>query len=163
VLAGCAYLAFAVFEVHLFRVNRRTFRIPDRILLRAAAVALTLLVPAALLAGEPIRIAQLVVGALTAFVTVLIPHLIWPRDVGFGNVKEAAYVGLHLGFAAAGVGSAAAVAAISTCVGCVLVAALLFVRIHIAHNRSSFATTTAPWILLGLLPTAVVLRPFDLG
>ncbi|MDP1818898.1 MAG: A24 family peptidase [Acidimicrobiales bacterium] len=89
-LGACLVAVSAVDLEHL--------RIPDRITFPTLAVALpaVAVVSLRLEVGDAIRGA--LVGSATYFVILLLPHLAYPRGMGFGDVKLALVMGLYLGW-----------------------------------------------------------------
>lgn len=79
-------------------VDLEHLRIPDRITFPSLAVA----VPAVLLVSwqrdEGDRISGALIGAVVYFVLLLLPHVAYPRGMGFGDVKLALVMGLYLGW-----------------------------------------------------------------
>jgi leader peptidase (prepilin peptidase)/N-methyltransferase len=80
-------------------VDLRLLRIPDRITFPAIALALPLLLVGALQDVEIGPFTSALVGAVLYFVVLLVPHLVYPRGMGFGDVKLALLMGLYLGAA----------------------------------------------------------------
>lgn len=93
-----ALLHFAAVGIALAAIDLQTRRLPNAIVLPALAVALLLLLAAAILSGDwgPLLDAVIAMAALFAFYLVIL--LIYPPGMGFGDVKLAALVGLHLGW-----------------------------------------------------------------
>jgi leader peptidase (prepilin peptidase)/N-methyltransferase len=87
---------FGVVLVVLAAVDLRTRRLPNRIVLPAAALVL-----AAQIAIEPSRALEWVLAALAAFGVLLGAHLANPRGLGMGDVKLALLLGAALGWAVA--------------------------------------------------------------
>ena len=76
--------------------DRRTFRLPDRLVLLAALpVVLFLLVAVLIGARTPVMMA--VIGALLAVAPVAALHAMSPAAMGFGDVKAALVLGAALG------------------------------------------------------------------
>jgi len=88
---------FVAVLVVLSVIDIRTRRLPNRIVLPAAAIVL-----AAQLAIAPDRAIEWVVGALGAFAFLLIAALVNPGGLGMGDVKLALLLGAALGWAVAG-------------------------------------------------------------
>ncbi len=79
-------------------IDLRLLRIPDRITFPtlAAAVPLIVVVSAQHDAAGAVRGAA--IGSLVYFVALFLPHLAYPRGMGFGDVKLALVMGLYLGW-----------------------------------------------------------------
>jgi leader peptidase (prepilin peptidase)/N-methyltransferase len=93
-----AYLAFAAGAVALSCIDLDTFTLPRRIVYFGGLAGGTLLTLASVAVGEPSRILDAGVGALGAASFLLVLHLIAPRGMGFGDVRFAGVIGLHLGW-----------------------------------------------------------------
>lgn len=101
------YLLLFTCLVALSAIDLATFRLPDKIVVPLLAVSLPLIVVATFLdadaserlgltTGAPIRFALL--GGLFYFGFLLVAHLVFPRGMGFGDVKLAAVMGLYVGW-----------------------------------------------------------------
>jgi len=79
-------------------IDLQHLRIPDRVTFPTLAVALPLIVVVSLQhdIGGAVRAALL--GSVGYFVLLLVPHLVYPRGMGFGDVKLALVMGLYLGW-----------------------------------------------------------------
>lgn len=98
VLAG--YLLFFTAAVALCTIDLDVLRLPDAIVGGALALALPVVTVASVLDGGPERIRYALVGAGFYFAFLLVAHLAFPRGMGFGDVKLAALLGLHVGWLA---------------------------------------------------------------
>jgi leader peptidase (prepilin peptidase)/N-methyltransferase len=97
-------LFFAVLVV-LSVVDIREHRLPNRIVLPAIAVGLAGIVAVSLVDGEPGDIGRAVLGGVLYGGLLVIPHLINPAGMGFGDVKLGVLLGLFLGWLADDVSS----------------------------------------------------------
>lgn len=84
-------------------IDYRTRRIPNALTYPLTPVLLVLLVGAAVLNGTPGRAVEVLIGAVGAFVFLLVLALINPRGMGMGDVKYAAFLGMGLGYLGIGV------------------------------------------------------------
>lgn len=91
-------LVLAASLVAVSVIDLRLLRIPDRVTFPTLAVSLPLLLVVALADGEGSRFNGALIGAGVYFMVLFIPHLIYPRGMGFGDVKLALVMGLHLGW-----------------------------------------------------------------
>lgn len=102
-----AYLVFFTALVALSAIDLATFRLPDRIVVPLLTVSLPLIVGVTfaetvraeqigVTTGSPIRFA--VLGGVFYFAFLFVAHLIYPRGMGFGDVKLAAVMGLYVGW-----------------------------------------------------------------
>ncbi len=90
-------LFFAAVLVALAVIDIRTRRLPNRIVLPAAAIVL-----AAHIAIAPEHTVEWVVAAAGAFLVMFAAHLVYPSGLGLGDVKLALLLGAALGWAVAG-------------------------------------------------------------
>jgi leader peptidase (prepilin peptidase)/N-methyltransferase len=93
-----AYLTFGAVAVVLAGIDIDTLTLPRRIVYGAAVAGAGLLGAAAVAAGQPSRLIDAAVGAVAAVAFLLALHLISPRAMGFGDVRFAGLIGLHLGW-----------------------------------------------------------------
>jgi leader peptidase (prepilin peptidase) / N-methyltransferase len=92
-------------------IDLRVQRIPDRITFPTLGASFVLIVIASYIAAPSTSdaftaIRHALVGMVVYFVLLLIPHLISPRAMGFGDVKLALVMGLFLGWLADSAGDA---------------------------------------------------------
>lgn len=88
---GAALVAVSVIDLQLLRI-------PDRVTFPALALAVPLVVVVSLRYDTPDAIRGALIGAVAYFLVLLVPHLIYPRGMGFGDVKLALLMGLYLGW-----------------------------------------------------------------
>jgi leader peptidase (prepilin peptidase)/N-methyltransferase len=79
-------------------IDLRLLRIPDRVTFPTLAVSLPLVLLASLRHHVPGAFLGALVGAVAYFIVLLVPHLVYPRGMGFGDVKLALVMGLYLGW-----------------------------------------------------------------
>lgn len=88
---GAALVAVSVVDLQLMRI-------PDRITFPALALA----VPTVLVVSVHYDVTDAfrgaLIGAAAYFVLLFVPHLVYPRGMGFGDVKLALLMGLFLGW-----------------------------------------------------------------
>ena len=77
-------------------VDRRTLRIPNRLLV-GATLPLVAVAVASLASGSSAPIRSMVEGACVMALPVLVVHLVAPGGMGFGDVKAAAVLGAAVG------------------------------------------------------------------
>ena len=93
-----AYLLFVAVAVLLAGIDLDTMTLPRRIIYGAGAAAVVLLAAGALALGEPSRLTDAAIGAAGALLFFLALHLVAPGGMGFGDVRLAGLIGLHLGW-----------------------------------------------------------------
>jgi len=80
-------------------IDLEHFRIPDRITFPALGVSFGLVTFVTLIKdADTVHVRNAVLGAVAYFVLLLVPHLVYPRGMGFGDVKLALLMGLYLGW-----------------------------------------------------------------
>jgi leader peptidase (prepilin peptidase)/N-methyltransferase len=90
------FLAYGTTLITLSAVDFDERRIPNRILGPMSAVGALLLAIAALVAGNPEILIRLAVGAVAYALPMLVLGLVAPGAMGMGDIKLAAYIGMHL-------------------------------------------------------------------
>jgi leader peptidase (prepilin peptidase) / N-methyltransferase len=96
VLAGFLFLFAMLVTVSVIDIE--LFRLPDRIVLPSLAISLVLIIGVSLLEDRSEQIWFALTGAAIYFGFLLVAHLIYPRGMGFGDVKLAAVMGLYVGW-----------------------------------------------------------------
>jgi leader peptidase (prepilin peptidase) / N-methyltransferase len=94
-----AFLVFGAALVVATVIDLDHFRIPDRVVFPTLAFCLPVLALAAILHDVPGALGAAVAGAVGYFAFLFVFFFIWPRGLGFGDVKLALVLGLHLGWA----------------------------------------------------------------
>ncbi len=94
----CLFLFAALITVSA--IDLRVHRLPNIVVAPTLAIGLVAMAVVSLVRGDwgPMGLALL--GAAMFFVLLLVPHLISPRGMGFGDVKLAAVLGLAVGWVA---------------------------------------------------------------
>jgi leader peptidase (prepilin peptidase)/N-methyltransferase len=98
-----AYLTVSSMLLAVSVIDLQVYRIPDKIVFPFLAGSLVFL-PVATRAvvgsnSDAIRIfGNALVGMVAFFLVLFIPHLIYPKGMGFGDVKLALVMGLYLGW-----------------------------------------------------------------
>ncbi len=90
-LLGASLVAVSVIDLQLLRI-------PDRVTFPTLGLALPLLLAVSLHYEVMGAFVGALMGAVAYFVALLVPHLIYPRGMGFGDVKLALVMGLYLGW-----------------------------------------------------------------
>lgn len=92
-------------------VDLRSYRLPDRLVFWSLGLSLAAMLPGTVAGGDVSVFGYGLLGASVYFGLLLAVHLISPRGLGFGDVKLALLLGLHLGWAAWTAGSGGGCAA----------------------------------------------------
>lgn len=79
-------------------IDLQLLRIPDRVTFPTLAISLPLVLAVSVHHDLERAFLGGLVGAITYFVALLLPHLVYPRGMGFGDVKLALVMGLYLGW-----------------------------------------------------------------
>lgn len=79
-------------------IDLRLLRIPDRVTFPTLALSLPLVVAVSASQDATDAVRGALVGAAAYFLLLLVPHLVYPRGMGFGDVKLALVMGLYLGW-----------------------------------------------------------------
>ena len=93
-----AYLTFASVLVVLSGIDLDTMTLPRKVVYGGGVAGAVLLTIAGLAAAEPRRLEWALVGAAASLVFFLAVHVASPRSMGFGDVRLAGLIGLHLGW-----------------------------------------------------------------
>ena len=93
-----AFLVLTAFLVALSAIDLDTFLLPKRLVWPALGAGVVLLGIAAVVDGDTLGPREAVFGAAGAFGLLFLIHFISPKGMGFGDVRLAAVLGLHLGF-----------------------------------------------------------------
>ena len=93
IVAGVTLVALSVIDL-------RVYRLPNRLVFPAIAVSVLSMVVVAVMIDLVVALPRAVVGAFLFFALLFVSHLISPRGMGFGDVKFALLLGLHLGWTA---------------------------------------------------------------
>jgi leader peptidase (prepilin peptidase)/N-methyltransferase len=91
-------LVLAACLVTVSVVDLQLLRIPDRITFPTLALSVPLIVVASVVADQPDAIRAALVGMVVYFLLLFVPHLVYPKGMGFGDVKLALVMGLYLGW-----------------------------------------------------------------
>jgi leader peptidase (prepilin peptidase)/N-methyltransferase len=92
------FLVFYPTLVAVSAVDLIHYRIPDRITFPAFGLCLALIAAVSVGYGEAGAIGWALAGAAIFFVGLFVPHLVSPAGMGFGDVKLALLLGLHIGW-----------------------------------------------------------------
>lgn len=91
-------LLLAASLVAVSAIDLQHLRIPDRITFPTLAVAIPMVVAVSFQLDERGAVQAALVGGLAYFLLLLLPHLVYPAGMGFGDVKLALVMGLYLGW-----------------------------------------------------------------
>lgn len=98
ILQLVAFLYLAAISIALALIDLDTGRLPNVIVLPAYLVGAVLLIAAALLLGDPMRLVWTAVSAAALFLFYFIIAVIRPDGMGLGDVKLAGVLGMFLGW-----------------------------------------------------------------
>ncbi len=93
-----AFLVFGAALVAISAVDLEHFIVPNRIVYPALFASVPLLVVAAAVEGEWRSLRDAAVGGVLAWGALLVIHLVSPAGMGFGDVRLAGLIGVHLGW-----------------------------------------------------------------
>ena len=93
-----ALLVLGAALVAVSAIDLEHLRIPDRVTFPALGLAVPAIVVVSLQHHVPGALRGAAIGAVTYFLLLLLPHLAYPRGMGFGDVKLALLMGLYLGW-----------------------------------------------------------------
>ena len=93
-----AFLVFTASLIALSAIDLELFILPNRIIYPTLFITAALLAAAAAANGDWRRLRDAGIGAAIGWGILLVIHLISPRGMGFGDVRLAALIGLHLGW-----------------------------------------------------------------
>ena len=94
------YLVFFAALLAITVIDIEHLRIPDRIVFPTLGISIVLIVIVSFVEDLPKAIGYAVTGSIVYFVLLFIPHLVYPRGMGFGDVKLALLMGLFVGWIA---------------------------------------------------------------
>jgi leader peptidase (prepilin peptidase)/N-methyltransferase len=79
-------------------IDLELYRLLDRITFPAVGVSVAMIVAVSLIEGDPRAILGALVGGIAYFAFLFVPWFVYPRGMGFGDVKLALLMGLYLGW-----------------------------------------------------------------
>jgi leader peptidase (prepilin peptidase)/N-methyltransferase len=131
-------LLFASVLLIVSVIDVRVYRIPDKVVFPALAVAIpAVAIGAVYELGRTDGITHArnaVIGLAIYFVALFIPHLIYPRGMGFGDVKLGLLMGLYLGLFGDSIFDVVYFVLIAIMIGCIL-GVVMGVVVNIARRR----------------------------
>ena len=145
-----AFLALGALGVVLAAVDLATRRLPDALVLASYGSGSALLGLAAAVSGDAAPLLRGGLGMVALFCLYLVLALVNPAGLGFGDVKLAGALGLHLAWLGWGVLLAGALA------GFLLVAPVALVLLATGRASRSSELPFGPFMLLGALLAVVV-------
>ncbi len=92
-ILATSLMALSVIDIY-------AYRLPDRLMFPSLLVSILSIVGVAFAIDRPSAIGRAAAGMVGYFLILFIAHLISPRGMGFGDVKLALLLGLHLGWIA---------------------------------------------------------------
>ncbi|WBU37651.1 prepilin peptidase [Homoserinibacter sp. YIM 151385] len=138
-----ALLYLAAISIALSAIDLDVHRLPDAIVLPAYLVSGVLLAAAGLLAGRPELLLGALIGGAALFAFYFLIAFIRPGGMGFGDIKLAGVLGLHLGYA--GLAQSVVGTAAAFLLGGLVAIALIIVR----RAERGGGIPFGPWMLAG--------------
>lgn len=151
VLAG--YLLLFAVLVTVSAIDIERYRLPDVIVLPALVVSTTLVIVVSAVHDDPLAPRYALTGAAVYFGSLLVAHLIYPRGMGFGDVKLAALMGLYVGWLAAGYGAAVVLVLWAMLIG--FVAGSVAGVVLLVVRRASRPIPFGPFLAAGAIVTVL--------
>lgn len=133
--------------VPLSVIDIERFRLPDRIVLPTLVVALILVIGVSLLDDAPDQIRYALLGGAFYFGFLFIAHVIYPRGMGFGDVKLAAVMGLVVGWLGGDYAQSIGLVLWAMLIG--FVTGSIVGMVLLAMRRRSTAIPFGPFLALG--------------
>jgi leader peptidase (prepilin peptidase)/N-methyltransferase len=96
ILVPYLFLYAVLLVVSVVDIERH--RIPDRVTFPALGISVVLIAVVSVLEGVPEATLRALLGAAVGYGFMLVPFLIHPRGLGYGDVKLARLMGLYLGW-----------------------------------------------------------------
>jgi leader peptidase (prepilin peptidase) / N-methyltransferase len=152
-LAVLPFLVFTAIAVALTGIDIDTLTLPRQLIYGGAVAGAVLLTMSALVQGEPARLVGAAVGAAIASAALLAIHELSPRDMGFGDVRFAGLIGLHIGWL--GVAQVPAALVLAFVLGAVGGLAFLVLRRRGRRTQIPFG----PFLAAGALVTVLWGQP----
>jgi leader peptidase (prepilin peptidase)/N-methyltransferase len=151
-LVGYLFL-FAVL-LTLSVIDIELFRLPDLIVLPTLAVSLLYVIAVSVVEDSPELIRFALAGAGLYFGFLLLAHLIYPRGMGFGDVKLAAVMGLWVGWLGTSYTSAIALVLWAMLIG--FVAGSIIGVALLAVRKRSKQIPFGPFLALGTVAAVLL-------
>jgi leader peptidase (prepilin peptidase) / N-methyltransferase len=144
-LVGYLFLFAMLLTVSVIDVQ--LFRLPDLIVLPSIVISLVLVVAVSLIEDHAEWIRFALAGAGLYFGFLLLAHLVYPRGMGFGDVKLAAVMGLYVGWLGTSYTAAVGLVLWAMLIG--FVAGSIIGMILLAIRRRSKQIPFGPFLALG--------------
>lgn len=93
-------LVLVVALMSLSVVDLYSYRLPDRLVFPSLALSLLAMLASEIAGGDFRVVSTAMLGMASYFLFLLLVHLVSPKGLGFGDVKFALLLGLHLGWLA---------------------------------------------------------------
>ena len=123
-------------------IDLELYRLPDKITLPALWTSAAVIPLVSVLVGEPEAIVGAFVGGIGYYLFLFVPFFIYPKGMGFGDVKLAALMGLYLGWINP---ILVLMAALIACVAGTAVGGVLY----LVRGRQSREFAFGPWLAFG--------------
>ena len=112
------YLVVYAALLVLSAIDIEHHRLPDNVVLPTLGVTTALIIGISTILDGPGRAVPALLGAGVYFLMLAVPWIVYPKGLGFGDVKLAALLGLHIGWIYAGLIQGVALILYSLVVAC---------------------------------------------
>lgn len=151
-LVGYLFLFAMLLTVSVIDVE--LFRLPDLIVLPSIVISLVLVVVVSLVEDQPESIRFALAGAGLYFGFLLLAHLVYPRGMGFGDVKLALVMGLYVGWLGTTYTAAIGLVLWAMLIG--FIAGSIIGMVLLAIRRRSKQIPFGPFLALGAVAAVIL-------
>lgn len=142
------YLFFFSALLALAAIDIQIYRLPDKITFTTGLASVVALSVVALVHHDPHAIGAAAISGVAYFFFLFVPAWIYPKGMGFGDVKLAALLGLYLGFLTP---TYVPVLAVLSLVISSLIGLVIGVGVLVARKGQSRPYPFGPWLALGCI------------
>ncbi len=149
-----AYLLFFAMLLTVSVIDIELLRLPDRIVLPSLLASLVIIPVVSVIDDATDTIRYALVGAGVYFGFLLLTHLIYPRGMGFGDVKLAAVMGLYVGWLAGTTMQAVVLVLWAMLIG--FIGGSVIGLVMLVARRRSQPIPFGPFLALGAVITSLI-------